>query len=53
MKHVRAAAEPAVTRQPTVLGDLPEWDLSDLYPGRDSEALTPVRACRTSPTVRR
>jgi oligoendopeptidase F len=40
MKHVRAAAEPAVTRQPTVLGDLPEWDLSDLYPGQDSEALT-------------
>jgi len=22
------------------LGDLPEWDLSDLYPGRDSAALT-------------
>ena len=22
------------------LGTLPEWDLSDLYPGRDSEALT-------------
>ena len=40
MKHVRAATEPAVTRRQTVLGDLPEWDLSDLYPGRDSEALT-------------
>jgi oligoendopeptidase F len=38
MKQVRAA-EPAVTRQQSVLGDLPEWDLSDLYPGRDSEAL--------------
>jgi oligoendopeptidase F len=24
----------------TALADLPEWDLSDLYPGRDSEALT-------------
>jgi oligoendopeptidase F len=23
----------------TALADLPEWDLSDLYPGRDSEAL--------------
>ena len=22
------------------LGDLPEWDLSDLYPGRDSAALS-------------
>jgi oligoendopeptidase F len=38
--HVRAAAEPAVGRQSVVVGDLPEWDLSDLYPGRYSEALT-------------
>jgi oligoendopeptidase F len=37
---LRAAAEPAVVRQSVVLGDLPEWDLSDLYPGRDSAALT-------------
>src|SRR5437899_2589097 len=32
------AAEPA--QRQGALGDLPEWDLSDLYPGRDSEALT-------------
>ena len=37
---LRAAAEPAVGRQSVVPGDLPEWDLSDLYPGRDSEVLT-------------
>src|SRR5271165_4971492 len=37
---VRAAAEPAVMQREAALGALPEWDLSDLYPGRDSEALT-------------
>jgi oligoendopeptidase F len=37
--HVRAATEPAVAQRQTALADLPEWDLSDLYPGRDSEAL--------------
>src|SRR5215469_12656411 len=35
----RAAAEPAVAEQQAGFGALPEWDLSDLYPGRDSEAL--------------
>ncbi|MBV8133024.1 MAG: M3 family oligoendopeptidase [Alphaproteobacteria bacterium] len=38
--HARAATEPAVGQRQTVLADLPEWDLSDLYAGRDSEALT-------------
>jgi oligoendopeptidase F len=33
-----AAAEPA--QRQVALGELPEWDLSDLYPGRDSAALT-------------
>src|SRR5215469_10894043 len=37
--HVRAATEPAVEQRQTALADLPEWDLSDLYPGRDCEAL--------------
>jgi oligoendopeptidase F len=37
--HVRAATEPAAGRRQTALDNLPEWDLSDLYPGRDSEAL--------------
>jgi oligoendopeptidase F len=37
--HVRAATKPAAGRRQTALGELPEWDLSDLYPGRDSEAL--------------
>jgi oligoendopeptidase F len=37
--HVGAATEPAVAQRQTTLADLPEWDLSDLYPGRDSEAL--------------
>src|SRR5205809_6605265 len=32
-------AAASVQRQ-GALGDLPEWDLSDLYPGRDSEVLT-------------
>src|SRR6202011_1817766 len=35
-----AATEPASAERPAALGGLPEWDLSDLYPGRDSEALT-------------
>src|SRR6516164_2635204 len=35
-----AAAEPAFAERQAGLGTLPEWDLSDLYPGRDSEALT-------------
>src|SRR5260370_8172638 len=34
-----AAAEPALAERETTLGALPEWDLSDLYPGRDSEPL--------------
>ena len=37
--NARAALEPAVGQQQTALAGLPEWDLSDLYPGRDSEAL--------------
>jgi oligoendopeptidase F len=37
--HVRAATKPAAGRRQTALDKLPEWDLSDLYPGRDSEAL--------------
>jgi oligoendopeptidase F len=40
MIHVRAATGPAAAQRQTALADLPEWDLSDLYPGRDSEALT-------------
>jgi oligoendopeptidase F len=35
-----AATEPAAAERPAALGGLPEWDLSDLYPGRDCEALT-------------
>src|SRR5271166_3252745 len=38
--RVRATAEPAVGQRQAELGALPEWDLCDLYPGRDSEALT-------------
>jgi oligoendopeptidase F len=34
-----AAAELAKEQGKAALGALPEWDLSDLYPGRDSEAL--------------
>jgi oligoendopeptidase F len=33
-------AEPALAERQAALGALPEWDLSDLYPGRDSDALT-------------
>jgi oligoendopeptidase F len=41
MQRVRAAAaaEAAVGENKTRLGALPEWDLADLYPGRDSAAL--------------
>ena len=39
MMHVRAATGPAVAQRQTALADLPEWDLSDLYSDRDSEAL--------------
>src|SRR5271167_3478954 len=35
-----AASEPALAERQAALGALPEWDLSDLYPGRESEALT-------------
>ncbi|MGC2203473.1 MAG: M3 family oligoendopeptidase [Stellaceae bacterium] len=35
-----AVAELAEEQREASLGGLPEWDLSDLYPGRDSEALT-------------
>jgi oligoendopeptidase F len=38
--NVAAAAEPVLAERQAALGTLPEWDLSDLYPGRDSEALT-------------
>jgi oligoendopeptidase F len=34
-----AAAEPAAAQRRETLGALPEWDLSDLYPGPDSEPL--------------
>jgi oligoendopeptidase F len=34
-----AVAELAEGQREASLGGLPEWDLSDLYPGRDSEAL--------------
>ena len=38
--QVRAIAELADGPKKTALGALPEWDLSDLYPGPESEALT-------------
>jgi oligoendopeptidase F len=34
-----AAAEPAAGERQEALGELPRWDLSDLYPGSDSETL--------------
>ena len=37
--HLRTATGLAVGPRQTALLDLPEWDLSDLYPGRDSEPL--------------
>ena len=39
MTHIWPAAEPAEDQRTAALNALPEWDLSDLYPGRDSEAL--------------
>ena len=39
MMHLRTATELAVGQRQTAILGLPEWDLSDLYPGRDSEAL--------------
>jgi oligoendopeptidase F len=35
----RAAAEPTAGERQAALGKLPRWDLSDLYPGPDSEGL--------------
>ncbi|HEX9465065.1 MAG TPA: M3 family oligoendopeptidase [Alphaproteobacteria bacterium] len=40
MTPAATATAAAVRTQPAELGDLPEWDLRDLYPGRDSPALT-------------
>jgi oligoendopeptidase F len=37
---VPAATTSATGERQAALADLPEWDLSDLYPARDSEALT-------------
>ena len=37
--RVRAAAKTAATQGQKALGPLPEWDLSDLYPGPSSDAL--------------
>src|SRR5215472_15650167 len=39
MMQVRAATQATVAQRQTALAELPEWDLSDLYPGRDSQAL--------------
>jgi oligoendopeptidase F len=39
MMQVRAASGAAVEQRQTALFDLPEWNLSDLYPGRDSDVL--------------
>jgi len=38
--RLQAVAETAAGRKKAALGALPEWDLSDLYPGPDSPALT-------------
>src|SRR6516164_4119972 len=35
----RSVTEPALAEKQASLGALPEWDLSDLYPSRDSETL--------------
>src|SRR6201993_3365083 len=35
-----AAAEPAAAQRQAILSNLPEWDLSDLYPSPNSDALT-------------
>jgi oligoendopeptidase F len=46
--HKRAAAELAEGPTRTALGDLPEWDLSDLYPGPESKPLARDLAHLTS-----
>jgi oligoendopeptidase F len=46
--HKRAATELAEGQRSMALGALPEWDLSDLYPGRESEALVRDLAQLTS-----
>ncbi len=38
--RVQAVAETAAGQKKAALGTLPEWNLSDLYPGLDSPALT-------------
>jgi oligoendopeptidase F len=38
--RLQAVAETAAGQKKAVLGALPEWNLSDLYPGPDSPALT-------------
>jgi oligoendopeptidase F len=38
--NTQAAAEPAAGGRQAALGGLPQWDLSDLYPSRDSDALS-------------
>ena len=38
--RARAVAEVTEGPKKTALGVLPQWDLSDLYPGAESEALT-------------
>jgi oligoendopeptidase F len=37
---LQAVAETAAGQKKAALGKLPEWNLSDLYPGLDSPALT-------------
>lgn len=46
--RARAAAEVAEAPKKTALGALPEWDLSDLYPGPESPALVGDLATLTS-----
>src|SRR5258707_2687590 len=46
--HKRAAAELAEGQRSMALGALPEWDLSDLYPGPESEPLVRDLAQLTS-----
>jgi oligoendopeptidase F len=46
--HKRAAAELAEGQRSMAFGALPEWDLSDLYPGPESEALVRDLAQLTS-----
>src|SRR5450755_495839 len=38
-KPSRASSDGAPRTQPAALGVLPEWNLADLYPGRDSPEL--------------